>query len=139
MKLKCTKCKGEKEDEEFHRDNSQPSRRNRGAWCKVCQSEVQRAKYDKSKARWAELFRNYGVTEDEYMEMHVAQDGKCAICSEEEAARYKGVLKMLSVDHCHNSTKVRALLCDSCNKGLGQFKDNKMLLLAAVAYLETHE
>jgi hypothetical protein len=41
------------------------------------------------------------------------------------------VVKTLCVDHDHITGKVRALLCDDCNKGLGQFKDNPELLEVA--------
>jgi hypothetical protein len=43
---------------------------------------------------------------------------------------------MLSIDHCHNTGKVRGLLCDHCNKGLGLFKDNIDYLNKAIEYLK---
>lgn len=53
----------------------------------------------------------------------------CAICKSSEK---------LVIDHCHVQEKIRDVLCDSCNKGLGLFKDDPALLLLAVEYLKRH-
>jgi protein-arginine kinase activator protein McsA len=60
--------------------------------------------------------------------MYALSDGKCNICNKKE--------KKLHVDHCHKTKKVRGLLCGSCNKGLGLFKDDKESLLEAAEYLK---
>lgn len=39
------------------------------------------------------------------------------------------------IDHCHKTDIVRGLLCGSCNKGLGFFKDSPNLLYKASDYL----
>lgn len=43
--------------------------------------------------------------------------------------------KSLSIDHNHQTGKVRGLLCHHCNVGLGHFKDNIELLNSALDYL----
>jgi hypothetical protein len=43
---------------------------------------------------------------------------------------------MLSIDHCHETGKVRGLLCDACNTGIGRFSDQVDLLQKAIDYLE---
>jgi hypothetical protein len=50
---------------------------------------------------------------------------------------YSGIKpdKYFIVDHDHKIGKVRGLLCDQCNKGLGHFKDSKETLLKAIKYL----
>jgi len=75
----------------------------------------------------------YGLTIEDYDAMLLEQQGVCAICSKAEAVSSKGVL---SVDHDHKSGKVRGLLCDTCNRGLGHFFDNTEYLTKAVLYLQ---
>jgi hypothetical protein len=43
--------------------------------------------------------------------------------------------KRLALDHCHVTGKLRGLLCDSCNVGLGQFRDDPHTLWLARKYL----
>lgn len=75
--------------------------------------------------------RKYGVTPEQYNELLDKQSGKCVICGYAFGQR-KGDIQ---VDHCHDSGKVRGLLCDKCNRGLGFFQDQKQLLENAAAYL----
>lgn len=42
------------------------------------------------------------------------------------------------VDHCHETGKVRALLCRGCNHGIGNFCDEPDWLIKAAAYVLTH-
>lgn len=84
------------------------------------------------------LKRYYGMSREEYNVMLAEQDGKCAICKNEETAIFKGRPKELHVDHCHETGKIRGLLCGCCNGGLGLFKDNVDTILAAIRYLKFH-
>ena len=77
------------------------------------------------------LQHKYGLTLDEYRRMVEAQDGRCAICRAPPPCG-----KRLYVDHCHESGRVRGLLCNNCNRGLGCFKDSPEFLLAAKDYLQ---
>jgi len=47
-----------------------------------------------------------------------------------------GMKRELSVDHNHETNKIRGLLCNHCNIGLGNFKDSTTLLSLAIEYLE---
>lgn len=58
------------------------------------------------------------------------QNGKCKICATDIAARPV-------VDHDHRTGEVRALLCGTCNSGIGMFKDDPALLEAAIQYLRS--
>lgn len=80
--------------------------------------------------RWRERLRPYGITPEQHAEIMVKQNGLCAICS--------GPCKSgrrLAIDHDHSTGRVRGLLCASCNNGLGRFKDDPALLVAAANYL----
>jgi IS30 family transposase len=56
----------------------------------------------------------YGLTPEMYEELLAHQGGSCAICKN---ACTTG--KKLAVDHCHDTGRVRGLLCASCNTQLG--------------------
>lgn len=58
----------------------------------------------------------YGITVAEFDAMFAAQCGRCAICASDKPG---GRWKRFAVDHCHNSNKVRGLLCTKCNTNLG--------------------
>lgn len=74
--------------------------------------------------------RRYGITEAQYNVMLTKQKGRCGICGE---------YRKLSVDHCHSSRKVRGLLCNTCNSGLGLLKESAVVMQRAIAYLKTHK
>jgi hypothetical protein len=84
-----------------------------------------------SRAAW---FKSYekGFTWDSYDALWDSQKGMCAICS----AELVWDAKSTHIDHCHDTSKVRGLLCSNCNQGLGSFRDSKDLLTKAVAYLD---
>lgn len=88
----------------------------------------------KDHIRRGNLKHNYGITVEQWDEMFEAQGGKCAICREPETTG-KG---RLHVDHHHGNGKVRSLLCDHCNRGIGCFRDDPALLSAAIDYLASH-
>ena len=79
------------------------------------------------------LTRKYGMTQDEYEMMYESQNGLCAICENKCVNKqHKG---NLCVDHCHETKKVRGLLCHKCNTMLGLANDNPEILEKARNYL----
>jgi len=74
----------------------------------------------------------YGLSIEDETVLLKKQNNACAICKKlfQTDSDYH-------VDHCHDTKKVRGLLCPSCNKGLGLFKDNPTALKAAAAYVES--
>ncbi|CAB4127732.1 Recombination endonuclease VII [uncultured Caudovirales phage] len=83
------------------------------------------------------LKRLFGLSQNEYDAMIIAQDNKCAICKNSEMLMDNKQLdiRKLAVDHCHVTNKVRGLLCFNCNIGLGKFKDSIDELQNAIDYL----
>jgi hypothetical protein len=72
----------------------------------------------------------YGISLEQKVLMHERQDGKCLFCQNEFDC------SDLVVDHCHNSGKVRSLLCNSCNTGFGLFYENAETLRRAADFVE---
>jgi len=73
----------------------------------------------------------YKLTPEGFSELLVKQNNRCAICGTTEWGRPSP-----SVDHCHNTGRVRGLLCNTCNRALGLFKDSEELLLLAANYIK---
>ena len=100
------------------------------SYCKPCHNVRSRASREKAGgSRTYHLTRRYGISAQEADLMFAEQDGLCAICREAGAAH---------VDHDHATGQVRVLLCFNCNGGLGQFRDDPVVLRAAADYVEEH-
>lgn len=127
----CSKCKELKPLTDFNR-RSDYKHRYKSA-CKLCSREDPKLKAERNK-KWIEnnaehfkdktLLRKFGISLSDYNKLLTKQDNRCAICRISKS----DLRRDLSVDHDHATGKVRGLLCDPCNIGLGLFKDNKILL-----------
>jgi hypothetical protein len=106
------------------------------AWCNPCHTEYERRRRTYESERNQNLKKKFGITSDQYDEMHSRQSGVCLICSQPETSMRKDRLRKLSVDHDHATGKIRGLLCSECNIGIGKFKDSPDLLRKAASYLE---
>jgi hypothetical protein len=86
-----------------------------------------------ARKRITTMMRRYGLTPDDYDRMLQEQAGTCALCSRTpEQERYK----RLNIDHCHDTGRVRGLLCTPCNHAIGVLGDTAEHIRRAVAYLE---
>lgn len=74
---------------------------------------------------------NYGLTLEQRDELFAKQNYQCAICKSSEPRSVKG----WHIDHCHNTKRVRGILCHFCNLILGHAKDNEGTLINAIEYL----
>jgi len=82
----------------------------------------QREKFDKHK---------YNLTPEHKAAIIDAQKNCCAICEYQFGQK----IGDMHVDHCHTTGKIRGMLCDRCNRGLGYFKDNPKSLRMAAEYV----
>ena len=136
---KCSKCNLVKNKDMFHVDKSRKS--GLKSSCKSCRVKkgtkqmppktnktMAEKKAEKRKHR---IYGKYKIRVEDYNEMFLEQGGCCAICGSAQ--------KILDIDHCHSSGKVRALLCRGCNVGIGHFKESQKSLYEAIKYLKRFE
>lgn len=148
---RCTKCKNEYPAtlEYFYKDKN--GRNGLHSRCKNCHRDamleyrkteagkqtVQRAKgkYNltpraKRTKKNYELKRRFNITLEQYDEMFEKQNGVCAICKLPE------ITMRLAVDHDHKTGEIRGLLCQRCNRFLGQAYEDLNILQNAIKYLQ---
>lgn len=85
------------------------------------------------KGKDAQLKTHYGISLDDYEKMLEEQGGVCAVCRKGESDPRR---KYLSVDHDHETLKVRGLLCCTCNFVLGFLEAKRDLIIPGLRYLE---
>lgn len=143
MQIKtCSTCKKDLLLTEFHKVRSDSEQRK--SKCKKCQSiyfqDYKRRNEESLRKKWVDAskryytlenrriknYKRYNLTIEDYDAMFSKQNGKCAICFENEN---------LVIDHDHATGLVRGLLCQRCNKGLGMFKDSPERMKSAIIYI----
>lgn len=62
-------------------------------------------------------------------------DFECPICKKTTIA---GLTSKVVLNHDHATGRILGWICDSCNTGLGRFKDDIKILNEAIRYLEEH-
>ncbi|MDQ0682730.1 MULTISPECIES: endonuclease VII domain-containing protein [Streptomyces] len=113
---RCPQCEQAKPHSEWEHNKS--SSDGWSSYCRECRAERNRISYFK---------RKYGLSPAELDAMVAEQQGICCICLAAPAEH---------VDHCHETGRVRGVLCFSCNAALGQFKDRPDVMRRAATYLE---
>jgi hypothetical protein len=115
--LTCTRCKNEKPSTSEFFPPHNKKRNGFDSWCRVCRATY-RSSINRGKFR--------AVISDEALKELKSTTHECVIC---------GVAAPLVVDHDHATGKVRGMLCNHCNRGLGHFRDDPSLLEFAAQYL----
>ncbi len=106
--------------------------------CLSCWNHHRKLKIQQN-STWTDIHlrRRYGLSEENYREIHKKQGHVCAICGGKNThSCTKKVDYDLYVDHCHSTGKVRGLLCNHCNRGIGLFKEDISKLERAILYLK---
>ena len=93
--------------------------------CKACRTDIdkrapksqQAKRKEKERPAKGELFR-------------------CPICDKRSIA---GVTAKIVADHDHHTGNIRGFICDSCNTGLGRFKNGQDFLQNAINYIAEHD
>jgi len=130
-RLICSSC-WTKRQSQYSSDNpntnlrrTERARLKREAWTE------ERKLYERRKSRGRYMKNKYGLSLEDYDKMLIDQLGLCAICGTQDP----GGKGDFHIDHCHTTGRVRGLLCQSCNIGLGHFKDSVEFLYSAIKYL----
>jgi hypothetical protein len=114
----CPSCQRAVALEDFGRSSYTAS--GLASYCKACKNAASSDAY---------FYRAYKLTKLELRALREAQHDRCAIC---------GAPAPQHLDHDHYSGRVRRLLCQRCNHGLGLFRDDPYLLRMAALYVDTH-
>ena len=83
------------------------------------------------------MLRKYNITADDRKKIFKSQLERCAICHTKDPAGGKG--NGWVIDHNHITGRVRGILCNRCNVGIGFLKDDLSILRSAADYLEKWE
>ena len=106
---------------DFARNQNNIQRPVRRPSCQRCRQTLEgRTPTPKEKARWLRTKPNLEPFE-------------CPICGKRTIA---GVNSKVVLDHNHRTGAIRDWVCDSCNTGIGRFKDDIELMKKAIEYLE---
>jgi len=139
-KKRCTKCGKEKSLTEFrsrggklkHLLKSQCNKclkEQHKEWCKKNPERIER--YRASEDVLHRRCQRRNITVEEFAEAFEKQFYKCKICSSSIT------MEDSAIDHNHDTGKFRGILCKNCNRALGLFKDNPVVLNKASLYLKT--
>jgi hypothetical protein len=135
MTQRCSTCGLHKPREAFYKRKDRPL--GLTSSCKECKSSKRKEEWIPRKQSSYKLMSQYGMTTEDYQKLFNKQNGVCAICNKRESAKSNGgYIKSLAVDHCHTTGKIRGLLCQDCNLGIGKLKDDVALVEAALNYLK---
>ena len=127
----CNICGQSKPHSDFAKNKR--AKDGRQTRCRECFAEYNRQNPEGQRRRmrkWT-LKHKYGITIEDYEQMLADQGGGCAICGTDTP----GGGGTFHVDHCHESGKVRGVLCNNCNLGIGFLQEQLELFDIAKSYL----
>lgn len=114
------------------------NRGNTATFCKPCKNEYNKKRYDPENQHIRMLKSKYNLTDNEYNELFLLQQGVCAICGKSESAldRTGKRIRRLAIDHNHATGRVRGLLCGDCNQLIGRLEQDEVRVKRMLEYIE---
>jgi Recombination endonuclease VII len=145
---RCNKCGTSKELAQFHKHRGY--RDGHISVCKACRRDYNDSVRDRrnewvrgwrkqnpDKQQTYRLKTDYGISFEEYTEILAQQGGVCKICRQPEQLKTKnGKVKLLAVDHDHETDKIRGIICNGCNRAIGYIFNDPSIARAIAEYLE---
>ena len=112
--------------------------------CKPCRSKLWREnnkrpeiqEHRKKIGKSSKLKKAYGINLEQFLLMLEKQNYQCGIPGCPTKLEHD---RFTHVDHDHSTGKIRKLLCNNCNLGLGHIKDSIAIAEGFVAYLKEHQ
>ena len=87
----------------------------------------------KKKKREYVLKKTYGLSLKDYDDMYKEQKGRCFICKKHQ----NELNRLLNIDHCHKTNKIRKLLCHMCNLAVGFYENYDIKIIEE--YVNNHK
>lgn len=129
----CRKC-----GVELHDNNWLNSSKHKYDYiCRPCRNQKSKLWKEENQQRNYEIYKNYSLKErygldlSQYHVLLQGQNHKCKICGD----YVETYSRSTHVDHDHKTGKVRGILCNNCNTGIGKFRDDTTILQKAIDYL----
>jgi hypothetical protein len=119
----CNVCHRLLDTEKFDKNqNGINNRTIRRPSCDICRKNIDGVPLNlKEKSKWNKIKPNLEPFE-------------CPICKKRTIP---GLTSKVVLDHNHKTGDARGWICDSCNTGIGRFKDDTVLLKSAITFLES--
>jgi len=117
----CHLLKDDKTEFEINQTNAQGRKTTRPS-CRECRKSI----------------NGKNLTPDENKKLEAIKPKEIFICPICKKRTIVGVTANLVKDHDHKTGKGRAWICDSCNTGLGRFKDDIAFLQHVIDYLKKY-
>lgn len=135
----CTMCKKEKSISSF-RSRGGNMKHLLKSRCNTClygehkrwvDENLDKVREYREKDSWTIVKRclRRGITPEQLIDMYESQEECCAIC------HIKIEISESAIDHNHKTGEFRGVLCKTCNRALGMFKDSPKIISSALQYL----
>lgn len=123
----CRRCDRSMGLGEFQKDRRSPD--GYSPQCKSCRRRY-RSKEDPRVSKDRMMRWKFGISLDEFEEMIKEQEGRCAACGDLPSSG-----KVLHLDHCHKTGRIRRPICGNCNTALGLLKESPKKIHGLLAYI----